>query len=562
TSVIKPLTSFGGQIGHPAWSPDGSRIAFAATRAGDSDVYLIAPDGSGLLNLSSYPANDAWPSWSPDGQRIAFQSDRDGDLELYAIPVTGGIATRLTTSPGADRQPCFSPDGSRIAFVSSRTGNADVFVIDSGGTNAVQLSNTPYDDGPPAWSPDGTTLAYAGRLQPTVAELFTVRADGTDLRQRTSDGMQVSDPVWSPDGAWIAYASNRGGTFDLYVLSTTGAGWAALIDLPVSDETEPRWVDPDAAPVIAAGGAAGGAVLPPPPSVTPNIPPPPTITPYIPPPTTVAPPTVTPTLIPDLVLVYQMFPATFDLVNVSGRPLDLTGLVFQGNMRTIDSSVWLRGGAISSDLAAFVGDGCLGLWGLGVPVPPLPPGCRWRHAWWESDNVVFWTVRTFNVIYNGVPVAVCQSSVGRCEVSLMNRVAVLPTAQPPVQPPAITSGGDLLLIYNAALPSFDLVNVSGRTLNIAGVGFTGNGRQVDASAWLKGGISSDLGSFAVDGCLGLWGLGVPVQPLPAECRWRHGWWESDNVVFWTSGTFSVTFNGVPVATCDSSAGRCAVDLPG
>jgi len=117
-----------------------------------------------------------------------------------------------------------------------------------------------------------------------------------------------------------------------------------------------------------------------------------------------------------------------------------------------------------------------------------------------------------------------------------------------------------LLIYNAAVPSFYVVNVAGRSVNLAGLEFQGAGRAVTTTIWLPY-MSGSLDAFAVGGCLGVWGYGVPVQPPPAECGFRHGWQESNTYVFWTDGTFTVLNNGAPIATCDSAAGRCPVDLP-
>jgi hypothetical protein len=73
--------------------------------------------------------------------------------------------------------------------------------------------------------------------------------------------------------------------------------------------------------------------------------------------------------------------------------------------------------------------------------------------------------------------------------------------------------------------------------------------------------SGDLTDFPVGGCLGLLGLGVTPQPQPPECDFRHGWWEADDAVFWNAGSFTVSLNGAPLATCDSNAGRCTLDLP-
>ena len=112
----------------PAWSPDGSRIAFRSHRDGNEEVYVMAADGSGQRNLSQHPRSDYSPAWSPDGATIAFASDRDGDPnEIYVMDADGSNQVRVTDNPGIDEYPTWSPTapGSRsIArwVASTRTG--------------------------------------------------------------------------------------------------------------------------------------------------------------------------------------------------------------------------------------------------------------------------------------------------------------------------------------------------------------------------------------------------------------------------------------------------------
>ena len=132
----------------PAWSPDGSKIAF--TRDG---IYVMnATDGSGLVHLST-SGNDGAPAWSPDGSKIAFSSTRDGNHEIYVMNATDGSGlVRLTT--GWDDDPAWSPDGSQIAFT-RRTddGNSDLYVMTaSDGSGIVRLTTDPAFDGEASWA--------------------------------------------------------------------------------------------------------------------------------------------------------------------------------------------------------------------------------------------------------------------------------------------------------------------------------------------------------------------------------------------------------------------------
>lgn len=117
-----------------------SKIAFASTRDGNYEIYVMNPDGTNQTRLTNNNAEDAQPSWSPDGTKIAFDSYRDGNLEIYVMNTDGTGQTRLTNNPAIDGEPSWSPDGTKIAFASWRSGGSNIFVMNSDGSNPVQLT--------------------------------------------------------------------------------------------------------------------------------------------------------------------------------------------------------------------------------------------------------------------------------------------------------------------------------------------------------------------------------------------------------------------------------------
>ena len=103
------------------------------------------------MNLTNSKAIHYHPAWSPDGTRIAFDSNREGTFEIYVMNANGTNPRRLTRDGGG--QPSWSPDGTRMAFIGGPAKEADIYVMNADGSNAVNLSNHPARDVAPAWSP-------------------------------------------------------------------------------------------------------------------------------------------------------------------------------------------------------------------------------------------------------------------------------------------------------------------------------------------------------------------------------------------------------------------------
>ena len=223
------------QIGRPAWSPDGRRIAFVSTRDYSfGDVVVMNADGSDQVNLTDNGQFNHNPSWSPDGNRIAFGSGRDGGAEIYVMDADGSNVTQLTDEPGdvpANWQPAWSPDGSRIAYAKATTGTAsgfEIYMMNADGSNPVNLTpDSKWENLNHDWSPDGTRITWERwerDAETRLSEIWVMDADGSNKINLTNTA-DINDrhPDWSPDGSQIAFASHRDDNRDIYVMDADGS---------------------------------------------------------------------------------------------------------------------------------------------------------------------------------------------------------------------------------------------------------------------------------------------------------------------------------------------------
>jgi Tol biopolymer transport system component len=191
----------------PAWSPDGSLIAFASMRHRRWQLFTMRPDGSHVRHLVATAANERDPAWSPDGRQLAFVSDearndKGGAVDaIYVVNVDGSGRRRITSpAEGGAAEPAWSPDGKRIAAVAEVGELSRIFTIAVDGSDRRYVG--PADGGEPAWSPDGRQLAYTNfREQLNTSDAWLMGVDGTHARKLAGDS---STPAWSPNGAWIA----------------------------------------------------------------------------------------------------------------------------------------------------------------------------------------------------------------------------------------------------------------------------------------------------------------------------------------------------------------------
>jgi tricorn protease len=253
------LTRDAGWDGHPVWSRDGERIAFASDRFGDLDIFVMNLDGSGLTRLTFHDADDLPSDFSPDGSRVLFSSARGDSAsssyfptarlpELYEVPVAGGPPRMVFTNPAVEAR--WSPDGMRIAYREEKAYEnewrqrdvsafaRDIWVYDVATGTHERVTDNPGADHTPVWSADGSALFMQSEIDRGSANVRRLELDSGDSDLLTSHRIHPARGLSLAGNNLLVYSWHG----DLYALRPGGESRSIDVRLPtgrLSDAPRP-----------------------------------------------------------------------------------------------------------------------------------------------------------------------------------------------------------------------------------------------------------------------------------------------------------------------------------
>jgi TolB protein len=178
----------------PSWSPDGSTLAVALSKDGNTEIYSVNSGGTGHKRLTNNPAIDTEPQFSADGRTIYFTSDRSGGPQIYKMSAAGGNATRVTFNGSYNISPRVSSDGKTLAWISQRGGAYSLYAMDLASGQELRLADGATE---PSFSPNGKYIMYATKGGGRTS-LAVVSVDGRVKQRLTTKAGNIREPSWGP----------------------------------------------------------------------------------------------------------------------------------------------------------------------------------------------------------------------------------------------------------------------------------------------------------------------------------------------------------------------------
>jgi len=197
TGKRKLITSFKGINGAPSWSPDGKKLAVALSKGSNNpNIYTFD-----LATQQTHKITDSWaintePTWAPDGKSLLFTSDRGGSPQIYQVNIKNKLVQRLTYKGAYNATAAYAPDGKNIILLHGEHGNYNVGLLDLKTGNVKDLTHSGKNQSP-SISPNGKLVVFASE-HGEQGVLGIVSMNGKVSLRIPDENGSVQEPAWSP----------------------------------------------------------------------------------------------------------------------------------------------------------------------------------------------------------------------------------------------------------------------------------------------------------------------------------------------------------------------------
>jgi Tol biopolymer transport system component/DNA-binding winged helix-turn-helix (wHTH) protein len=244
-----PFTSQSGEQLQPAFSPDGSAVAYVdvAEDGGSQHLFLKKVGAELPRQITDGPGEDFSPAWSPDGKQIAYLSRTPDGLGVFLLDLATKVARRVfvpqETTHWEEGALSWSPDGRSLVFPdhAGASPSSSIFLLDLATLQAHELTHPPdgwEGDLTPAFSPDGRRIAFTRASETAVRDVFWVAPGGGEVHAVTHDRTNINSLAWAANGRFVIFSSNRGGKLALWQVPVKG-GASQRMPMGTEDALQP-----------------------------------------------------------------------------------------------------------------------------------------------------------------------------------------------------------------------------------------------------------------------------------------------------------------------------------
>jgi len=222
----------------PAWSPDGSQLAYVSFERGHASVFIQSLLTRQRSMLADFPGSNSAPAWSPDGKQLALVLSRDGISQLYTVRNDAKEIHRITFSGAIDTEPAYSPDGKFLLFTSDRGGSAQIYRVPVEGGSAERLTFEGDNNFSPRYSPDGKSFVFSHYVDGVF--YIAVQDFESNQMQILTGGGWEKKPSFAPNGKLVLFATESQGRGILATVSSDGRVKQKMV-AQRGDIREPIW---------------------------------------------------------------------------------------------------------------------------------------------------------------------------------------------------------------------------------------------------------------------------------------------------------------------------------